>query len=137
MMKLRLSALALAALSFYGLGTVAGIASSPAGRYCGEMISSGAYRDVETVLNVDKTGHINGTYEAADSTGRLVGTLTEKEDGNGTSRSLIWTDKYGTGRLDVHFSDDYREFNGRWGASKDGRFDAVSHTWTGSPCGTN
>ncbi|MRG55735.1 hypothetical protein GF108_09085 [Phyllobacterium sp. SYP-B3895] len=137
MMKMRLSALAFAALAIYGLGTIPGMAASPAGRYCGEMISDGDYRDVETILNVDKSGHINGTYEAGDSAGRLVGKLAEKDDGTGTSRSLIWTDKYGTGRLYLHFSDDYKQFNGRWGASKDGRFDAVSHSWTGAACGAN
>ena len=125
---------AIAALFFYGLATVQGFAASPAGRYCGEMISSGDYRDVETVLNVDRSGRIDGRYLAGDPAGRLEGTLTEQGNGDGTHRTLIWTDKYGTGLLNLHFSDDFTAFKGSWGASSNGRFEAVSHAWNGAHC---
>jgi hypothetical protein len=133
MMKLRSFAVALAALVFYGLGAVGGMAASPAGRFCGEMISSGDYQDVETSFNVDRDGHVAGSYELDEPDGRVEGTLTEK-DGAGPSRTLVWTDKYGTGLLDLKFSDDYKEFKGRWGGSKNGRFDAASHSWNGIRC---
>ncbi len=133
-MNTRSFALAVAALLFYGLGTANGLAASPAGRFCGEMISNGDYRDVETVLNVDKSGRIDGTYEAREGNARLQGTLKETDPGSGPSRTVIWTDKYGTGLLNLNFSDDYSAFKGRWGPSDNGRFEAASHTWSGVRC---
>ncbi|ATU92084.1 hypothetical protein [Phyllobacterium zundukense] len=133
MMNLRSFALVLAALAFYGFGVANGIAASPAGRFCGEMISSGDYQDVETLLNVDRDGRIAGRYELDEPDGRVEGTLTEK-DSAGTSRTLVWTDKYGTGLLELKFSDDYKGFKGRWGGSNNGRFEAPSHSWNGSIC---
>ncbi|UXN63687.1 hypothetical protein N8E89_14250 [Phyllobacterium sp. A18/5-2] len=110
------------------------MAASPAGRFCGEVISSGDYQDVETMLNVDKDGRITGTYELDEPDGRVEGTVTEKEPGTGTSRTLVWTDKYGTGLLELDFADDYKDFKARWGGSNNGRFDAASHTWNGTRC---
>lgn len=133
MMNLRVFGLALMAIVSFGFGTNDGLAASPAGRFCGEMISSGNYQDVETLLNIDRDGRIAGAYELNEPDGRVAGTLTEK-DGSGTSRTLVWADKYGTGTLDLHFSDDYQEFQGRWGASMNGRPEAPSHTWNGTRC---
>ena len=104
-MNLRSSAFAFAALVLYGLGTTTSMAASPAGRFCGEMISSGDYRDVETNLNVARDGHLSGTYELDEPDGRVEGNLTEKDLGSGTSRTLVWTDKYGTGLLYLDFSE--------------------------------
>lgn len=135
-MNLRAFAFALVALAFCGLGTASSMTASPAGRFCGEMISSGDYQDVETLLNVDRDGRISGTYELDEPNGRVDGTLAEKDPGAGTSRMLVWTDKYGTGLLELHFSDDYKGFKARWGGSSNGRFDAPSHSWNGSRCTT-
>jgi len=132
MTNIRLAAAA--ALLFYGLGMMPGLAASPAGRYCGEMISSGDYRDVETLLNIDKSGRIVGTYLAGDPAGRLEGTLAERDGSTGTSRALVWTDKYGTGILNLDFSDDFGQFKGSWGALRDGKFEAASHSWNGARC---
>ncbi|PSH63614.1 hypothetical protein CU103_15285 [Phyllobacterium sophorae] len=134
MMNIRSIAFALVALALFGFGTASSMAASPAGRFCGEVISSGDYQDVETMLNVDKDGRITGTYELDEPDGRVEGTVTEKEPGTGTSRTLVWTDKYGTGLLELDFSDDYKEFKARWGGSNNGRFDAASHTWNGTRC---
>lgn len=133
MMNLRLFAFALVAFASYGFGIVGSMAASPAGRFCGEMISSGDYQDVETLLNIGKDGRITGAYELDEPTGRVQGTLTEI-DGTGRSRILEWADKYGTGTLDLHFSDDYQEFQGRWGTSPNGRPEAPSHSWNGVRC---
>jgi len=135
MMNLRFPAFALAALAFYGLGTAGGMAASPSGRFCGEMISSGDYQDVETSLNVAKDGHLSGTYELDEPDGRVEGNLIEQDLGSGTSRTLVWTDKYGTGLLSLDFLSDFDGFNGSWGGSVNGKFDAPSHSWNGARCG--
>jgi hypothetical protein len=134
MMNLRSYAFACAALAFYGLGAASSMAASPAGRFCGELISSGNYRDVETILNITKDGQIFGKYEFQESNGAVQGTLTEKGTGTGTSRTLIWHDKYGTGLLDLHFSNDFRSFQGLWGDAVQERHEAPSHSWDGSRC---
>ncbi len=134
-MNLRSFAFAFAALVLYGLGTTTSMAASPAGRFCGEMISSGDYRDVETNLNVARDGHLSGTYELDEPDGRVEGNLVEKDLGSGTSRTLVWTDKYGTGLLSLDFSSDFDGFNGSWGGSVNGKFDAPSHSWNGARCG--
>ncbi|RCW85357.1 hypothetical protein C7476_103199 [Phyllobacterium bourgognense] len=126
---------AFAALVLYGLGTMTSMAASPSGRFCGEMISSGDYRDVETILNVARDGHLSGTYVFDEPDGRVEGNLVEKELGSGTSRTLVWTDKYGTGLLSLDFSSDFNGFNGSWGGSLNGKFDATSHPWNGARCG--
>lgn len=134
-MNLRSFAFAFAALAFYGFGTASGMAASSSGRFCGEMISSGDYRDVETSLNVARDGHLSGTYELDEPDGQVDGTLTEEDLGSGTSRTLVWTDKYGTGLLSLDFSSDFDGFNGSWGGSANGKFDAPSHSWNGARCG--
>lgn len=133
MMNTRVFALALVAIASFGFGVDGSLAASPAGRFCGELISSGDYQDVETLLSVDRDGRVTGSYELDEPDGRVAGTLTEK-DGTGTSRTLVWSDKYGTGTLDVLFSDDYQAFQGRWGASTNGRPEAPSHSWNGTRC---
>lgn len=134
MTHLRLTAFAAMAFLFYGFGIATSQAASPAGRFCGEVISNGDYRDVITVLNVDRDGRVSGTYQIEAPDGLFIGTLTEKIVTPGTVHNLIWTDKYGSGLLAVHFSNDYRSFRARWGNQVDGKDDAPSHSWNGEPC---
>jgi hypothetical protein len=134
MLNLRLLALAFAALAILGLTTVNGIAASPSGRFCGEAISSGDYQDVETNLNIDADGRLSGTYELDEPDGRVEGRLIEQDLEHGTSRTLVWTDKYGTGLLSLEFSSDFTSFQGSWGGSVNGRFEAPSHSWNGVRC---
>ncbi|QND52612.1 hypothetical protein HB779_12370 [Phyllobacterium sp. 628] len=134
MTHLRLYAFAFMALFFYSLGIGNSLAASPAGRFCGEVISNGDYQDIETILNVGRDGHVFGTYQIDAADGLVMGTLTENEIETGPERTMIWTDKYGSGLLTVHFAQDFLSFNGRWGHSTGGAHDAPSHSWNGSRC---
>jgi hypothetical protein len=134
MTHLRRTAFAALAFLFYGFGIASSFAASPAGRYCGEVISNGDYQDITTVLNVDRDGRISGTYQIEARDGLVMGTLAEKNPASGTVRVMVWTDKYGSGVLTVHFSNDYRSFAGRWGQTLNGRDDTPSHSWNGGPC---
>ncbi|MCO4319683.1 hypothetical protein M8997_021065 [Phyllobacterium sp. 21LDTY02-6] len=125
---------AVAALIVLCAGTDAASAASPAGRYCGEVISSGDYQDVLTSLNVEIDGRISGTYKLDGPNGRTDGTLAEQEAGSAGERTLVWTDKFGTGLLRLRFLGDFEGFKGVWGGSRDGRFDAPAHSWTGTRC---
>ncbi|MBA8876413.1 hypothetical protein [Phyllobacterium myrsinacearum] len=134
MTHLRLTAFAAMAFLFYGFGIASSPAASPAGRYCGEVISNGDYQDITTILNVDRDGRISGTYQIEAPDGLVMGTLVEKNLTAETVRTMVWTDKYGSGLLTLHFSNDYRSFNGRWGRTEGGRDDTPSHSWNGAPC---
>ncbi|MGH6859825.1 MAG: hypothetical protein ACRECY_06190 [Phyllobacterium sp.] len=133
----KLIQLAFLALATPMLGTTAGLAASPAGRFCGEVISQGDYRDIQTSLSVDRDGRLSGTYKVEGLNGRMDGTLAEKDAGDGLTRTLLWTDQDGTGLARLHFTDDYQGFTGSWGGSQAGRFDPPVHSWTGTRCPTS
>ncbi|MHC1549477.1 hypothetical protein [Phyllobacterium sp. K27] len=109
-------------------------AASPAGKFCGEVISYGDYQDIQTNLNVDRDGRITGTYKIDGLAGRTDGNVIEKDRTSLTERTLIWTDKDGTGLVSLHFSSDYQGFKAAWGGSTNGRFDPPIHSWSGTRC---
>lgn len=133
MMKTSNLVAAFAAIFLFGLGSNS-FAASPAGRFCGEVISSGDYQDIQTNLNVEEDGRISGTYKLDGPNGRTDGTLVEKDRGSGFERMLVWTDKDGTGLMSLHFSSDYKGFKAAWGSSVAGRFESPIHSWNGVRC---
>lgn len=134
MMKTGILVAALAATILFGIGSNS-FAASPAGRFCGEVISYGDYQDIQTNLSVDKDGHISGTYKLDGPNGRSDGALVEKDPkGSGLERMLVWTDKDGTGLMSLSFTSDYQGFKAAWGGSVSGRFEAPNHSWNGTRC---
>ncbi|EJM98691.1 hypothetical protein [Phyllobacterium sp. YR531] len=127
--KLAAAAIALLALSGHAV-----YAASPAGKFCGEVISYGDYQDIQTNLSVDRDGKIVGSYKIDGPAGRTDGNIVEKDKKSPTDRTLIWTDKDGTGLVSLHFSDDYQDFKAAWGGSNNGRFDPPIHSWSGTRC---
>jgi hypothetical protein len=123
---------AAAALLVLSGGT--GLAASPAGKFCGEIISYGDYQDIQTNLSVDRDGRIIGTYKIDGPAGRSDGNIIEKDRKSATERTLIWTDRDGTGLVSLHFSSDYQKFKAAWGGSVNGRFDPPAHSWSGIRC---
>lgn len=111
--------------------SMAKLGAGPAGRYCGKLLSSGELLEAETSMQVDGQGHISGTYRFDDDGTTTIGTLSEVGTASGTTRTLRWFDKYGTGSLIIHFTADYRRFEGLWGPQDV----APSHTWNGGECG--
>lgn len=104
--------------------------SKPAGHYCGKLLSGGDLVDVETSLQVDRRGHISGTYRFDDDGNTTTGTLSEIGASQGGVRTLRWFDRYGMGLLTIRFTSDYRHFDGLWGPQ-----DAdPSYTWNGDDC---
>lgn len=123
-----------AAIALLALSGNAGYAASPAGKFCGEVISYGDYQDIQTNLSVDRDGRISGSYKIDGVAGRTDGSVVEKERTSPTERTLIWTDKDGTGLMSLHFSENYQDFKAAWGGSTNGRFDPPIHSWNGSRC---
>lgn len=107
-------------------------AAGPAGRYCGQLLSSGSLVDVETSLHVDTQGHIAGTYRFEDDGTTTIGALSEVGTSHGRKRTLRWFDKYGMGSLTIQFDVGYDRFEGLWAPQ-----DALpTYTWNGGDCRT-
>lgn len=124
-----LLATALAAMTATGA-----LAGDPAGKYCGELQSSGLMSEVETSFAFNAgSGTVTGYYVFAEQGRPVEGMLAEAgDDGdrNDLTRLFIWRDKYGYGKLAVTFTPDFSEFSGQWSAgSPDGA------PWNGRRCG--
>jgi len=109
-------------------------AGDPAGKYCGELLSSGVMSEVETSFQLNgQNNAVTGYYVFAEQGKPVEGMLAESADdgdGNDLTRSFIWRDKYGYGTLTVTFTPDFSEFAGQW--SLGGSEGAL---WNGRRCG--
>ncbi|WP_320200676.1 hypothetical protein RMR16_024985 (plasmid) [Agrobacterium sp. rho-13.3] len=110
-------------------GSVAG-GSSTEIRYCGQLYSSGIASYVETTLQFDMLGRITGHYTFYEKNAEVAGSLTEQGKPNGTRRSLLWSDRYGQGKLVINLSKNNTVFQGKWGGLKGD----VILPWTGMSC---
>ena len=107
----------------------------PTGKYCGELLSGGMMTEVETrfVQNI-RSGAITGDYVFSERGQAVDGILAEAGDDGDTSdltRTFIWRDKYGYGKLVVTFAPDFSEFEGKW---SDGG--PTLAPWNGKRCST-
>lgn len=109
-------------------------AGSPAGKYCGELLSAGVMSEVETSLQRNGASNsITGHYVFSDEGQPVEGTLAEGEDDgdrNDLTRSFVWRDKYGYGTLTVTFTPDFSEFAGHWRSGG-----SEGAPWNGRRCG--
>jgi hypothetical protein len=99
------------------------------GRYCGKLFSGGALVEVVTILAPGKDGRLEGVYSFREGDAMVDGKLQE-ERVNGLTRTLVWTDKYGSGRLLITFTGSYDAFRGAWGVDND----LPSAQWDGARC---
>lgn len=73
-------------------------------------------------------GSLEGSYSMNEQ-GRLVpGTLSRCEVMQVRVMRCIWNDKYGSGYLEVTFSEDFSEFSGYWGVGSS----EPTYPWNGS-----
>ncbi|MEO0868103.1 MAG: hypothetical protein AAFY17_06565, partial [Cyanobacteria bacterium J06642_11] len=57
-----------------------------------------------------------GSYVMDDPSGLALGVLTECQPSEPRLLNCTWYDRYGTGDLDVRFSEDFVRFEGTWGS---------------------
>lgn len=122
-----------AALSLTNVAMAANNTHKPSGRYCGKVLSSGVMSNVETSFEMNASnGAVVGSYVFAEQTQPVDGVLAEADDGdsNELTRTFIWRDKYGYGKLNVTFTPNFSEFEGKW---SDGGLNFLP--WNGTRCG--
>jgi len=121
----------LSALTLLLMLPQSGLASRPiGGDYCGEAISGGEWVDVVTTLTTESNGLLTGTYRFDDRGEISPGTLREDEKQSEDTRTLVWVDKYGTGKLTMRFTPSRSSFDGEWGANDE----TPIFGWNGASC---
>jgi hypothetical protein len=107
------------------------LASAPIhGNYCGKAVSGGEWVDVVTSLKTSAEGLLTGSYKFEDKGELVPGTLREETKQSGETRTLIWADKYGTGKLTMRFAPHHSSFEGEWGV----RDATPLFGWNGERC---
>ncbi len=105
-------------------------AAKPSGRYCGAVFQNDKMENAEVVLNETKDGRLIGKMLYHDVDTLTEGTLEEPTKENGTLRTLMWRDKYGTGLVIFQFDDKFEKFDGYWGTN----LEVPSNPWRGKRC---
>jgi hypothetical protein len=99
------------------LNAPASAASAIGGTYCGIAWSGGLLVEVVTTLSLEADGLLVGHYEFVDYGEMAPGKLREYWKVSDRKRTLIWTDKYGVGQLQLQFDDSGDSFVGKWNAN--------------------
>ncbi len=85
------------------------------GSYKSQIWSAGVLLPGTTTFSQASDGSLAGSY-TMNELGKLVpGTLNQCRVMRARVTRCIWTDKYGTGTLEVTFSESFSSFNGYWG----------------------
>jgi len=98
------------------------------GNYQSQIWSAGSLVSGTTEFRKTSDGSLGGRYTMNEQGGVVPGTLSQCQAMQVRVMRCVWSDKYGTGNLEVTFSEDFSSFNGYWGeASSEPVF-----PWSGS-----
>ncbi|WP_286396036.1 hypothetical protein [Pseudanabaena mucicola] len=85
------------------------------GNYQSRILSAGSLVSGTTEFRKTREDSLEGSY-AMDEQGKVVfGTLSQCQVMQVLVMRCVWNDKYGTGNLEVTFSENFSSFNGYWG----------------------
>lgn len=85
------------------------------GNYQSRILSAGGLVSGTTEFRKTREDSLEGSY-SMDEQGKVVfGTLSQCQVMQVRVMRCIWNDKYGTGNLEVTFSENFSSFNGYWG----------------------
>ncbi len=97
------------------------------GSYDGVIVSGGnncdgvtrIYRlsifEIPMVVKLPRIGTLAGDYEFLENGNKISGTLYDFQAHDPLVLKCKWRDKYGTGSLEMLFSEDVAQFAGQWG----------------------
>ncbi len=85
------------------------------GNYQSQILSGSSLVSGTTEFRKTREGSLEGSY-TMDEQGKVVlGTLSQCQAIQVRVMRCVWNDKYGTGNLEVTFSENFSSFNGYWG----------------------
>ncbi|MBD1912941.1 MULTISPECIES: hypothetical protein [unclassified Leptolyngbya] len=85
------------------------------GRYEGQIWAAGDLLPATTEFREAEDGSLEGSYTMNELGEMVPGTLSQCEAVQVRVMHCVWNDVYGTGNLEVTFSEDFSSFNGYWG----------------------
>lgn len=98
------------------------------GRYQSQIWSGGDLLTGTTEFRQARDGAIEGRYTMNEQGKLTPGTLSQCQTIEVRVLRCAWNDKYGTGSLEVTFSEDFSGFNGYWGEQNE----EPAFRWDGS-----
>jgi len=99
------------------------------GIYQSQIFSGNNLVSGTTEFSENSDGYLKGIYMMNDQGKSVLGKLSKCQATQVQVMRCVWNDKYGTGTLEVTFSEDFLSFNGYWG--EEGRSEPV-FWWSGS-----
>lgn len=87
--------------------------------YLSHIFSVSKLVPARTQFNYQGIIPFDGTYNFLDNGEQTFGSLTNCKPAERLTIICIWSDKYGSGYLFAHFSDDVNSFEGYWGANNE------------------
>lgn len=98
------------------------------GSYRSQIESSSVHVPGTTEFLLTETGTLIGAYRMEEASSAPLGVLSQCETFDVRTIACTWTDKYGSGTLEVTFSEDFSSFVGQWNLQgQDARF-----AWSGA-----
>jgi hypothetical protein len=85
------------------------------GSYQSRIFSVGSLISGTTEFRQARDGTLAGSYTMNELGKSVPGTLSECQATQIRVINCIWNDQYGSGNLEVTFSEDFSSFNGYWG----------------------
>jgi hypothetical protein len=98
------------------------------GSYQSQILNAGILTSGKTEFRKNSNGSLGGIYTMNEEGEIVQGKLSKCQAKKIQVMRCIWNDKYGTGELEVIFSEDFSSFNGYWGEE----FSEPVYRWSGS-----
>lgn len=84
------------------------------GRYQSQIESGGSVIPGTTEFILTDKNSLIGSYELKEESSSALGVLSQCQEEQIRTIRCLWNDKYGSGELEVTFSEDFSSFNGYW-----------------------
>ena len=98
------------------------------GSYQSQILNGGTLASGKTEFRKNSDRSLGGIYTMNEGGEIVPGSLSKCRAIQIRVMSCIWNDKYGTGELEVTFSEDFSSFNGYWGEE----FSEPVYRWSGT-----
>jgi hypothetical protein len=104
------------------------IATKIFGSYQSQIWSGGSFISGTTEFVTARDGSIGGKYTMNEPTGANSGTLSQCKSLRSRVMRCVWIDRYGTGNLEMTFSENFTNFVGYWGTDRS----KPEYVWVGA-----